>query len=82
MNPPMVGVIGGSGLYQIEGLKGVRQVAVSTPFGKPSDKLVRGKLGNIDIVFLPRSRNARHSSRVRSRTSQRDDSRSKKSLPE
>jgi 5'-methylthioadenosine phosphorylase len=54
MNPSMVGVIGGSGLYQIEGLKGIRQVSVSTPFGKPSDKLARGKLGNIDIVFLPR----------------------------
>ncbi|MGZ8442882.1 MAG: MTAP family purine nucleoside phosphorylase, partial [Candidatus Binatia bacterium] len=54
MKPPIVGVIGGSGLYRMDGLKGVRQVAVSTPFGKPSDKLVRGKLGNIDLVFLPR----------------------------
>ncbi|MGZ9272934.1 MAG: MTAP family purine nucleoside phosphorylase, partial [Candidatus Binatia bacterium] len=54
MKPPIVGVIGGSGLYRMDGLKGVRQVAVSTPFGKPSDKLVRGKHGNIDLVFLPR----------------------------
>ncbi|MGZ9144044.1 MAG: MTAP family purine nucleoside phosphorylase, partial [Candidatus Binatia bacterium] len=54
MKPPIVGVIGGSGLYRMDGLKGVRQVAVLTPFGKPSDKLVRGKLGNIDLVFLPR----------------------------
>ena len=54
MNPPTVGVIGGSGLYQIEGVKRIRQVAVSTPFGKPSDKLARGKLGDVDTVFLPR----------------------------
>ena len=54
MNSPIIGVIGGSGLYQMEGLRAVREVAVSTPFGKPSDKLVRGKLGNFDLVFLPR----------------------------
>ncbi len=54
MSQPIIGVIGGSGLYQMEGLKGVREVAVTTPFGKPSDKLVRGKLGNSDLVFLPR----------------------------
>src|SRR4249919_3191967 len=54
MSQPIIGVIGGSGLYQMEGLKGVREVAVTTPFGKPSDKLVRGKLGNSDMVFLPR----------------------------
>ena len=51
MSQPIIGVIGGSGLYQMEGLKGVREVAVTTPFGKPSDKLVRGKLGNSDLVF-------------------------------
>ena len=54
MSQPIIGVIGGSGLYQMDGLKGVREVAVATPFGKPSDKLVRGKLGNSDLVFLPR----------------------------
>jgi 5'-methylthioadenosine phosphorylase len=54
MARPIIGVIGGSGLYQMEGLRGVREVAVSTPFGKPSDKLVRGRLGNSDLVFLPR----------------------------
>jgi 5'-methylthioadenosine phosphorylase len=54
MSQPIIGVIGGSGLYQMEGLKEVREVAVTTPFGKPSDKLVRGKLGNCDLVFLPR----------------------------
>ena len=50
----IIGVIGGSGLYQMDGLKAVREVAVSTPFGKPSDKLVRGQLANVDLVFLPR----------------------------
>ncbi|HET9917474.1 MAG TPA: S-methyl-5'-thioadenosine phosphorylase [Candidatus Binatia bacterium] len=54
MSHPIIGVIGGSGLYQMDGLKGVREVAVATPFGKPSDKLVRGKLGDNDLVFLPR----------------------------
>lgn len=54
MSNPIIGVIGGSGLYQMAGLKGVREVAVATPFGKPSDKLVRGKLGDAELVFLPR----------------------------
>jgi 5'-methylthioadenosine phosphorylase len=38
----------------MDGLTGVREVAVTTPFGKPSDRLVRGKLGNSELVFLPR----------------------------
>jgi len=50
----IVGVIGGSGLYRMEGLKRVRQVEVKTPFGKPSDRLVRGFLGDRELVFLPR----------------------------
>jgi len=50
----IVGVIGGSGLYQMEGLKKVREVEVKTPFGKPSDRLVRGFLGEKELVFLPR----------------------------
>jgi 5'-methylthioadenosine phosphorylase len=54
MGHPIIGVIGGSGLYQMDGLKAVREVAVSTPFGKPSDKLVRGQLGDSELVFLPR----------------------------
>ena len=54
MAHPIIGVIGGSGLYQIDGLSEVREVAVATPFGKPSDKLVRGKLANSELVFLPR----------------------------
>ena len=49
-----IGIIGGSGLYQIEGIKNVREFAVTTPFGKPSDKFTVGKLEGKDVVFLPR----------------------------
>ena len=54
MSKQTIGVIGGSGLYQMAGLEGVRRVAVKTPFGKPSDKLIRGKLGSVELVFLAR----------------------------
>jgi 5'-methylthioadenosine phosphorylase len=54
MAVPIIGVIGGSGLYQMEGLGRIHEVSVSTPFGKPSDKLIRGRLGETDLVFLPR----------------------------
>jgi 5'-methylthioadenosine phosphorylase len=50
----IVGVIGGSGLYQMEGLKQIREVEVKTPFGKPSEKFIRGLLGETEFVFLPR----------------------------
>src|SRR5919106_4165539 len=50
----IVGVIGGSGLYQMTGLKKIREVAVKTPCGKPSDKFVAGPLGEAELVFLPR----------------------------
>ena len=51
---PIIGVIGGSGLYQMEGLSRVREIAVKTPFGKPSDKLIRGRLDATELIFLPR----------------------------
>ncbi len=50
----IIGVIGGSGLYQMAGLGGLRQVSVTTPFGKPSDKIIRGRLGGVELAFLPR----------------------------
>ena len=50
----VVGVIGGSGLYEIEGLTDVREVTLSTPFGAPSDAFVEGRLGGVRMVFLPR----------------------------
>ena len=49
-----VGIIGGSGHYQIEGISQVKEVAVKTPFGDPSDKYFTGKLEGTDVVFLPR----------------------------
>ncbi len=49
-----VGVIGGSGLYQIDGIKYVKEVAVKTPFGEPSDVFFTGTLENTPVVFLPR----------------------------
>jgi len=49
-----IGVIGGSGLYDIDGLKDVKQEKVSTPFGKPSDEFVIGSLEGREVVFLPR----------------------------
>ena len=48
------GVIGGSGLYEMEGMEGVSELTVKTPFGDPSDALVQGKLLGKDMVFLPR----------------------------
>ena len=50
----VVGVIGGSGLYQIDGLQDVREVELATPFGAPSDAFVTGRLGPVRMVFLPR----------------------------
>jgi len=49
-----IGVIGGSGLYDMEGLKRVKEVAIDTPFGQPSDKIVTGTLDDVGIAFLPR----------------------------
>ncbi|MDE2222491.1 MAG: S-methyl-5'-thioadenosine phosphorylase [Candidatus Omnitrophica bacterium] len=49
-----VGIIGGSGLYQIEGIKKVKEVAVKTPFGAPSDKFITGELEGTPVIFLPR----------------------------
>lgn len=49
-----VGVIGGSGLYALEALEDVETLAIETPWGAPSDALVKGKLAGVDFVFLPR----------------------------
>lgn len=50
----VLGVIGGSGLYEIEGLKDPRWVKIDSPFGAPSDELLTGILGDVKLVFLPR----------------------------
>ncbi len=50
-----LGVLGGSGLYEMEGLTGIEEIAIDTPFGNPSDVLVKGKLpSGTTMVFLPR----------------------------
>ena len=52
--PPVIGLIGGSGLYDIDGLAHTRWVEVLSPFGQPSDDLLLGELDGIPLVFLPR----------------------------
>ncbi len=54
MNEPVIGVIGGSGLYEIEGLTDVKEVKLETPFGDPSDAYITGTLNGAKMVFLPR----------------------------
>ena len=49
-----LGIIGGSGLYEIDGLEDRREEQVETPWGVPSDTLVRGRIGEVELVFLPR----------------------------
>jgi 5'-methylthioadenosine phosphorylase len=49
-----IGIIGGTGLYQMEGFTDVREVPVDTPFGSPSDSLVLGSLEGRRVAFLPR----------------------------
>jgi len=51
---PRIGIIGGSGLYKIEGIKNIKEISVHTPFGKPSDKFILGELEGKEVVFLPR----------------------------
>jgi 5'-methylthioadenosine phosphorylase len=50
----MLGVIGGSGVYQIDGLEGASWVKVATPWGKPSDEVLVGRLQGLPVAFLPR----------------------------
>jgi 5'-methylthioadenosine phosphorylase len=50
----VVGVVGGSGLYEIEGLTDVETIELGTPFGAPSDAYLRGRIGDVQAVFLPR----------------------------
>ncbi len=61
MAQAIIGVIGGSGLYEIEGLENPQWVAVDTPWGTPSDEILRGTLGGVEMAFLPRhGRGHRH----------------------
>ncbi|MEM7309360.1 MAG: S-methyl-5'-thioadenosine phosphorylase [Planctomycetota bacterium] len=54
MSELVIGVIGGSGLYEIEALTDVEEVPLSTPFGEPSDAYITGVLDGVRMVFLPR----------------------------
>ena len=49
-----IGVIGGTGLYEMEGLSNVQFIEMDTPFGKPSDAIVLGLLEGVSMAFLPR----------------------------
>ncbi|MDD5006115.1 MAG: S-methyl-5'-thioadenosine phosphorylase [Candidatus Omnitrophica bacterium] len=49
-----IGIIGGSGLYKIEGIKNVKERKMTTPFGSPSDKIITGELSGVEVAFLPR----------------------------
>ncbi len=54
MTQTTIGIIGGSGLYAIEGLEGAEWVSIETPWGMPSDQLFTGMLDGVRMVFLPR----------------------------
>ncbi len=49
-----IGVIGGSGLYEMEGIEEISEITVRTPFGEPSDKIVSGRVAGRNVCFLPR----------------------------
>jgi 5'-methylthioadenosine phosphorylase len=54
MTRAVLGVIGGSGIYDLPGLADVEELALESPWGEPSDRLRRGRIGATEIVFLPR----------------------------
>jgi len=54
MTSAKIGIIGGSGLYKMEALKDIQEVALETPFGKPSDALMVGQLSGVPVAFLAR----------------------------
>src|SRR2546430_10555049 len=53
-NAPAIGIIGGSGLYQMEQLRNATEQRIKTPFGSPSDALVGGNISGRQVYFLPR----------------------------
>jgi 5'-methylthioadenosine phosphorylase len=54
MSDVKIGIIGGSGLYQMSALTNMREVGIDTPFGKPSDNLIVGDLEGVEVAFLAR----------------------------
>ena len=61
----IIGIIGGSGIYDIEGLVDTAWVEIQSPFGKPSDEVLVGGLDGTKVVFLPRHGRGRGESRER-----------------
>lgn len=53
-SPPAIGIIGGSGLYDLDGFSNREEFDIATPFGPPSDKLIAGEFAGRRVVFLPR----------------------------
>ena len=49
-----IGIIGGSGLYKMDGIKKVKEIEINTPFGKPSEKFIIGELDAREVIFLSR----------------------------
>ena len=54
MQPVRIGILGGSGLYRMDGLADARELVVDTPYGRPSDALLLGRLNGVDVAFLAR----------------------------
>ena len=54
MSKAKIGIIGGTGLYKMEGIAEVEEVKINTPFGEPSDTILLGNLEGVRIAFLPR----------------------------
>lgn len=54
MTKAIIGIMGGSGIYDLPGLEDLREEAVASPWGEPSDALRRGRIGQTEVVFLPR----------------------------
>jgi len=57
---PRIGVIGGSGLYQMDGAEVIEEITVPTPFGATSDVILHARLGDADVYFLPRHGRRHH----------------------
>ena len=60
MQAAKLGIIGGTGLYEIEGLSSIETLDLTTPFGKPSDTITTGDLGQLRVAFLPRHGKGHH----------------------
>jgi 5'-methylthioadenosine phosphorylase len=60
MTRAVLGVVGGSGVYDLPGLEDVREERIASPWGEPSDALRKGRIGSTEVVFLPRHGRGHH----------------------